>query len=248
VEKIALFLFLLSLSAYASPCIDFWGDGCREKKQVKEHRKETKKSKEEEKRKFLEKLYRESLNWTPDNLSPLEKYAATHPQDKEALKLLRKYLAERQIRACYLEKALTLQPTSECDRMRKEWERWVNGERGIPPEAVPKISMHAAGELHYLFFYSPTCPHCTRTLPVVVKVLGSKVRLIEANSSNADLFKEWKVGEVPTLIVYRGKRALKLTGEFNQEKLLTFLKVAAAKLLPDKKDSSLSVSSSQGER
>jgi len=220
-----LLLTIVSLRATANDCIDFWGNGCSVKVKTKKNKKETKEEK-------LEKLYKESLNWTPKELSPLEKYVSLHPQDKRALYYLRKYLAERQIRACYLERGLTLKDTSYCDKMKKLWERWVEGKQG--ETATPTVSVvHRESkkvvslkDYKFLFFFSYTCSQCQEVLPVVLEKLKDyNLTPIPAISDNAEKFWEWKVRRVPTLIAYnpKTKKAYRLVG-VTKENLDGFLK------------------------
>jgi len=236
------FLLAVSLTS-SSPCIDFWGEGCgivkQEKKLSKEslsHKKQTKKkTKEQTKAEKLEELYRKSLNWTPDNLSPLEKYVSLHPQDELAVYYLRKYLAERQIRACYLERGLALLPTDQCEKMRKAWEKWVEGVRQSPQptanrsetsKTVGRTAGKGLRKYEFLFFFSYTCPHCQKVLPIVLEKLKNYDLVpIPATNENADEFNEWKVYTVPTLVaVDREKnKAYRLTG-FNEKQLDYFLK------------------------
>lgn len=246
-RKVVLFLLLFSLPVYASPCIDFWGDGCgvQEKKEQKKKRPT--------KREILEKLYEESLKWTPDNLSPLEKYVSLHPEDKEALEMLKKYLAVRQVRACYLERGLSGRDTSYCKQLEREWERWGR-EKAETSDRSTNVSADIS-EVRFLFFYNERCSVCRKVLPTVRKVLGNRVEMIPASPVTGELFEKWKVFNVPTLIAVRGKKALRLTGEFDEKTLQEFLKivseklpVAAAKLLPDEENSSLGVSTLQDKR
>ncbi len=236
VKRSLIVSLLLVSSASASSCIDFWGTGCPvQQKQVKKQKQE--KQKKLTKEQVLLKLYNQSLSWTPDNLSPIEKYVALHPEDEEAVKLLRKYLAVRQIRACYLERGLLGKDSSYCRKLEESWKSWLQG--SSTSTSTSTVSFSSSGsdvadkQITYLFFYSFSCPRCEKTLPIVERVLGSKVKLIPASSFTANYFNEWKVTTVPTLIAVRGKKALRLTGEFDESKLKAFLKIATAKLLPN---------------
>jgi len=214
-----LFVFL-SLPSLASPCIDFWGEGCGVKeKEVKEKKKVERDVKVSppklSKKELLEKLFKESLNWTPDNLSPLERYVATHPEDTEALRYLRRYIITRKVRACYIEAGLIGESFEKCERMREELLKALQS----------SAKKRRFKNYEFLFFYSPSCPHCQKVFPVVLKELqGENLELIEANSNNAEIYEEWGVTTVPTLIAVnrKKKKAYRLRG-FNEKALQYFL-------------------------
>ena len=260
----SLFLFMLFLTTAHADCIDFWNEGCREKlalpQQIKVSRKKTEnqksgkqekkeKQKKEDKEKLLKELFKKSMNWTPENLSPLEQYVSLHPEDERAVYYLRKYLMERQIKACYLERGLALLPTDYCDRMKELWKAWVEGKKekevveGI--EGIEEIEEKEGVEgtsttsttstpsttsktsnYDFLFFFSYTCPHCQKVLPVVLEKLKDYNLIpIPATQENAEKFQEWKVKTVPTLIAYdrKKKKAYRLSG-FNEKALEYFLR------------------------
>ena len=202
------FLLLVCISSSGlGTCIDFWGEGCGEGKAEK--RDKVKPSKRE----VLERLFKESLSWTPENLSPLERYVATHPEDVEALRYLKRYMQVRNVRACYIEAGLTGEGFERCEKMKSE----LLGRR--------------FGNYEFLFFYSSSCPHCQRLLPVLMRELqGEKLKLVEVSPNNTELYKEWKVNTVPTLIAVDEKRrkAYRLK-EFNEESLRRFLNYILSK-------------------
>ena len=188
-------------SASASPCIDYWGDACPKKKEVRKESREEK----------LLKLYEKSLEWTPKDISPIERYASLHPTDPLAVKLLKLYLIEKQYRACLLSSQLTGKPESSCNYLLKQKEQVLNGTDTAPTtvRSTEKTPVPKEG-ITYYFFYSPTCPHCQRVLPLVKKLLPHAV-YVPADSEHADLYEKFKVSKVPTLIAVKGKQALKLS-------------------------------------
>ena len=193
----------LVLPSQASPCIDYWGDVCSSKAPPKKETKEEK----------LLKLYEESLKWTPKNISPIERYAALHPTDPLAVKLLKLYLIDKQYRACLLSSQLTGRPESSCDYLLKQREQVLNGTDTIS-RAKSKVEREKTPVpkegVTYYFFYSPLCPHCKKVLPYVKKYLPEAV-MVPADQNHAFLYEKFKVSKVPTLIAVKGKKALKLS-------------------------------------
>lgn len=215
----ALFLLLLVLSSnsYAlnNDCIDFWGN-CTE--QVKPNQVKPK-----QKVDYL-KLLKASLNWTPNNISPIEKYVSLHPRNKQAVRYLKYYLALRQIRACYLAKGLLNESTAPCKAMEQNWMDWVAGKK--------QTEKKQAGKVVFLFFYSKDCPYCRKMIPIVKQKLKNAV-FIPDIPANLDKYEDWKVKDVPTVIAYFPKRkeAYKVE-DANLEKLkalINFVKEKGAK-------------------
>lgn len=214
----------LAVVLATSSCIDYWGEGCGVQPQPKTNKEQKVKQKRESKEELLKKLYRESLNWTPKDISPLERYVATHPQDRKAVEYLRKYLEEKQFRSCLLEKALLNQPSDECYLLlssRKKASKKLTGKKQVVSENKADLSRY-----RFLLFYSPTCPHCQRVLPYALEKLKDyDLVLISSSDKDAvELFSEWRVDRVPTLVAVdkQSKVAYRVVG-LTPEKLRNFL-------------------------
>jgi len=172
VKAVVLLLFV----SLAFSGVDYWNG--KEKNGV-DYWGTEKSVKDEKKLKELERVYRESLKWFPENVSPIEKYFYEHPNDKEVWKYLYRYYEQRTERANKLAGAVLYMQSLEELKLK---------------EVLDKVEV--------IYFYSPNCPYCRATEPLI-SFLSEKTRVYRVditNPKNVRYVYEFSVMGTPTIV------------------------------------------------
>jgi thioredoxin 1 len=93
----------------------------------------------------------------------------------------------------------------------------------LPNELKKKLDQK---ESLVVYFYSPTCPHCKKTTPILMPLAKSmNVHVYQYNLLEFDQgWDDYHIQFTPTIVYYeKGKEKARLVGEQPKEKLRSFL-------------------------
>jgi len=127
----------------------------------------------------LEKVLREQEKWFPQNTSPLEKYFYKHPEDRRVWRELYRYYSKRTDIANQLKSVILYEQAKEELKL-----------------------LSVLNNYEVLYFYSPLCPYCRATEPLIGK-LSEHTRVYRINvdlPENKKYLVKYGVFSIPTLI------------------------------------------------
>lgn len=153
-------------------------------------KKEEEVSKKELKEEYYRKVWRETQNWFPKDVSPIERELYKNPHDPILQEMYKKYVEERTYRSRLIAQILLSHFKSKEDILR-----------GIKESA-----------LRFLYFYSPTCPYC-KISEVALEDLSRSAEIITINvdSENPqvqEMVALFQVRATPTLVAMKGIRVV----------------------------------------
>jgi len=165
-------LILIAFISF-SYSIDYWNGSVDGVDYWNEERKSFEKGKE------LYKVFEESRKWFPENVSPIERYFYEHPDDPLAWEYLYRYYEERTERANALQAVILLKQAEEDIKLRK-----------------------ILSNLEVLYFYSPDCPYCRATEPLIGKLseITTVYRINVNNPKNFPYIRKFNVIGTPTMV------------------------------------------------
>ncbi|WP_457601565.1 thioredoxin family protein [Hydrogenivirga sp.] len=181
---VLLLLIAFSFGGFFNTEVDYFKD--RERERAKEERKLEKKKREE----YYEKLWEETRNWFPENVSPIERELYKHPDDPVLQEMYKKYVEERTYRARFIKNILV--------------SHFKTKEQVL--EAIKSAGVQ------FLYFHSPKCPYCKMS-EVALKDLSRYARIVTVNvdSSNPqvkEMMSLFMVRATPTLVAMKGAETL----------------------------------------
>lgn len=148
------------------------------------------KKEENKKKEYYEKVWKETENWFPQNVSPVERELYKHPNDPVLQEMYKRYVEERTYRSRIVSSILR--------------EHFQNKERILE-------EIKASG-VQFLYFFSPKCPYCKMS-EVALKDLSKFAKVITLNvlSDNPqvkEMMAIFQVRATPTLVAMKGLRTI----------------------------------------
>lgn len=172
--------------------VDYVSDALKRKKEG-----ETEKEKKEE---YYKRIWEETKNWFPPNVSPVEREFYKNPDDPVLQEMVARYIEERTERARQLSEVLR----AYFSVRKEELERL--GELGV----------------EFIYFWSPRCPYCAISEPAV-RDLSMYTRVLRVNVDNPntqEIKRSFGVYATPTLVAVKGNEVLNVwVGAFSFDNL-----------------------------
>lgn len=166
-------------------------------KDAKEREEQT--QKKENKTEYYRKLWEESVNWTPSNLSPLEREIFRNPTDPVLQDMYRRYVDYRTQKVRVLSSILT-DYFQEKEKLLERLEK---------------------AQVDFIYFFSPTCPYCKMSEPTLSDISKRARKVLTVNIMSEDsrakeLMALFGVRQTPTLVALKGLQVIDVwTGAFS---------------------------------
>ncbi len=181
--KVAILLLLavwVSFGGFFNTEVDYFKD---KEKQEEAKKEEVEKKKREE---YYKKVWEETQNWFPENVSPVERELYKNPNDPVLQEMYKRYVEERTYRSRLISSILQT--------------HFKNKE-----EVLKEIK---ANGVQFLYFHSPKCPYCKMS-EVTLKDLSrfAKIVTINVDSDNPqvqEMMALFQVRATPTLVAMKG--------------------------------------------
>ena len=146
--------------------------------------------KEDKQKEYYRKVWEETENWFPPNVSPVERELYKNPTDPVLQQMYVRYIEKRTLMGRYAGQILQEYSRTKEDTLK------ALGSAGV--------------ELFY--FYSPTCPYCKMSEPTVYDLsLYMRVNKLKVESPNPkiqELVQLFGVRATPTLVAVQKDRVL----------------------------------------
>lgn len=145
---------------------------------------------DKQRREYYRKVWEETENWFPPNVSPIERELYKNPTDPVLQQMYVRYIEKRTLMGRYAGQIL------------QEYSR--------TKENALKALGSAGVELFY--FYSPACPYCKMSEPTVydlsLYIRVNKLRVESPNPKIQELIQLFGVRATPTLVAVQKNRVL----------------------------------------